>query len=102
MFAASKARALNVCDAFVAEVVFQDTEYGDELSVASSAPSTRNSTRETPTLSDALALIVVVPLTVEPFDGVLIDTVGGVVSLGGGGAVPPGVTVSVALRVDPL
>ena len=46
-----------------------------------------NWTLVTPTLSDAATSIVVVPDTVAPADGEVIDAVGGVVS-GDGGAVP--------------
>src|SRR5206468_1467806 len=45
------------------------------------APSSLNSTPTTPTLSDALAVTVVVPETVDPPAGALMVTVGGVVSL---------------------
>src|SRR5262249_1941312 len=48
--------------------------------VASSAASTRSSTRVTPTSSDAFAESVAVPLRVAPAAGALIATVGGVVS----------------------
>ena len=44
------------------------------------APSNRNCTLATPTLSEAFAVTVIVPLTVTPFAGEEIDTVGGVVS----------------------
>jgi len=43
-------------------------------------PSTRNCTPATPTLSDAVALTVVVPDTVAPFAGELMLTLGAVVS----------------------
>ena len=66
MLAASKARAVSECVPFVAVVVFQDAEYGEVVSLDSSAPSIRNSTRLTPILSDAFAEIVVVPLTLFP------------------------------------
>jgi hypothetical protein len=61
-------------------VVFQLKEYGDELSVEASAPSTHNSTRVTPTLSLALAVTVVVPLTFAPAAGEVIDVAGASVS----------------------
>ena len=48
-----------------------------------SAPSTKSSTRVTPTLSLAFAATVTVPLTVAPLAGEVIDVVGGVVSPGG-------------------
>ena len=44
------------------------------------APSSLNCTPATVPLSDALALIEIVPLTVAPPAGAVIDTVGGVVS----------------------
>ena len=56
--------------------------------VVSSAPSgvppSRNCTPTTPTLSDALALTVTLPETVALLAGAVIETVGGVVSGGGG------------------
>jgi hypothetical protein len=42
-------------------------------------PSTSNCTLATPTLSDAVAVTVIVPETAAPELGELIDTVGGVV-----------------------
>jgi hypothetical protein len=94
LLAASQARANNECDALLAVVVFHDAEYGDEVSLDSSTPSTKNSTRVTPTLSEALAAIVVVPLTDAPPVGLEIDTDGAVVS--GGGAVLLTVTLTAA------
>src|SRR5262245_50382828 len=82
--AASKARAVSECAPFVD--VTQEAEYGAAVSEDKSAPSTRKSTRVTPTLSDADALIVTVPLTVAPAAGEVTDAVGGVAS--GGGAAP--------------
>jgi hypothetical protein len=79
--AASLAIARTVCEVFVAVVVFQETEYGAVVSNAPRlAPSSWNCTLATPTLSLALAVTEIVPLTVAPFAGALIDTVGGVVS----------------------
>ena len=49
------------------------------------APSILNSTDKTPILSDAVAVMVVVPVTVAPLAGEVIETVGGKVSSGGGG-----------------
>src|SRR5262245_35022138 len=108
--AASKARADSVCAPLAADVVFQEAEYGDVVSVASRAPSTRNSTRVTPTASEAVADTVTVPLTVAPAVGAVRETVGGVVSVGGGalltvtptpGALPmfPAASKARALRV---
>jgi hypothetical protein len=50
------------------------------------APSSLNCTPTTPTLSAALAETVVVPATVAPAAGAVIETVGGVLSL----VAPPG------------
>ena len=62
----------------------------------SGAPSTRNCTFATvPELSLAFAAIVTVPPTSAPAAGLVIETVGGVVS--GGGAPPTGVVMSVAI-----
>src|SRR5947199_384278 len=47
-------------------------------------PSSLNCTPSTPTLSLAIAVTVTDAVTVAPFAGVVIDTVGGVVSGGGG------------------
>ena len=52
------------------------------------APSRVNCTPATPMLSAASALTGVVPDTVAPAAGALTETVGGVVSGGGGGPVP--------------
>src|SRR5207253_1861605 len=80
--AASRATAVNVCDALLAAVVSQASAYGAVVSSTPTfAPSRRNWTPTTPTLSDALALIVVVPETVAPPAGAVRLTVGGVVSL---------------------
>ncbi len=50
------------------------------MSSTPDAPSIRNSTPMTPTLSEASALIVIVPATVEPDAGEVMATVGGVQS----------------------
>ncbi len=50
------------------------------VSVHFSTPSTKNSTRLTPTLSLAVAVIVYVPETVAPSAGAVSVTAGGVVS----------------------
>src|SRR5207249_2962471 len=79
--AASRAVAVRVCEPLPTVVVFQDTEYGDAVSSPPRlAPSTRNTTPATPTLSEAEALTVTVPDTVAPDAGALILTAGGVVS----------------------
>ena len=69
-------------------------EYGDAVSSAPrAAPSSRNCTPATPTLSLAVAETVTAePETVAPLAGAVIETVGGVVS---DGAPPMGVTMSV-------
>src|SRR5437867_312477 len=67
---ASRAAAVRVCEPLPTVVVFQDTEYGDAVSSAPRlAPSTRNCTPATPTLSEAEALTVTVPDTVAPEAG---------------------------------
>jgi hypothetical protein len=78
--AASYARVWRLCEPFATVVVFHENEYGDDVSVEWSEPSTKSSTRLTPTLSLALAETVTVPLTVAPLAGDVIDVVGGVVS----------------------
>src|SRR5688572_10891706 len=85
------ALARSVCVPLARPAVFQANWYGAALSLPACAPSTRNSTRETWTLSDAVAATLTVPLTVAPLDGDVSCAVGAVVSLGGGGggAVPP-------------
>jgi hypothetical protein len=75
-------------------MVFHDAEYGDVGSLESRTPSTKNSTRVTPTLSEALAEIVDVPLTDAPPAGLVIDADGGAVS--GAGAVLFTVTLTAA------
>ncbi len=58
-----------------------ETEYGAVTSSAPTfTPSTRNWTPATATLSAALALTVVIPDTVAPAVGAVIETVGRVVS----------------------
>ena len=65
--AASRARAVNVCEPLLVVVVFHATAYGAVVSSAPSAPpSSRNCTPATPTLSEALAVTVTVRLTVAP------------------------------------
>src|SRR3989338_1180922 len=48
-------------------------------------PSAMNCTPATAVLSEAVAEIVITPETVEPSEGLVIETAGGVVSPGGGG-----------------
>ena len=83
--AASRAMAVSVCEAFDAVVVFHDTVYGVAVSSEPRlAPSSWNWRPATPTLSEAFADTVIVPDTVDPPAGLVMETVGGVVSLGGG------------------
>jgi hypothetical protein len=82
--AASRAIAVMVCEPLAAPVVFQETEYGALVSSAPKLmPSILNCTPTTPTLSEALAVKLVVPETVAPAAGDVTLTVGGVVSGGG-------------------
>ena len=65
----------------LAAALFHEAEYGaDVASAPRFAPSTRNCTPTTPTVSDAFAVTATVPETVEPFAGAVTETVGGVVS----------------------
>ena len=98
--AASRALAASECRPLVAEVVFQETAYGDDVSSEPRlAPSRRNRTPETPTLSAAEADTVTVPVSVAPSRGEATDTDGAVVSPegGGGGGGGGGGTGEVAL-----
>src|SRR6202035_2667952 len=80
--AASRATAVNVCEPLLTVVVFHETEYGAVVcSTPKVAPSRRNCTPTTPTLSEALAVTAIVPLAVAPLAGAVTLTVGGVVSL---------------------
>ena len=54
------------------------------MSESTRLPSTLNSTRETPTLSEAVAASAMLPVTVAPEAGAVIETVGSVVSAGAG------------------
>src|SRR6266850_5996757 len=80
--AASRARAANVCAPPDAVDAFHVIEYGAVVSSAPyGAPSNRNWTLSTPTLSEALAdTVTAVPDTVAPLAGAVIETTGGVVS----------------------
>src|SRR5207249_3400509 len=80
--AASRAMAVSVCEAFDAVVVFHDTVYGVAVSSEPRfTPSSWNWRPATPTLSEAFADTVIVPDTVDPPVGLVMETVGGVVSL---------------------
>jgi hypothetical protein len=79
--AASRARAVSVWAPLAAVVVFQDTLYGAVVSsVPKGAPSSRNCTPATPTLSEASAVTATVPATVAPPAGLVTLTAGGVAS----------------------
>jgi hypothetical protein len=85
--AASRAMAVRVWEPLLAVVVFHETLYGVAVSSEPRfAPSRRNWTPTTPTLSVAVAETVTVPDTVASLVGAVIVTVGGVVSRGSGSA----------------
>src|SRR6266850_4262761 len=82
--AASRATAVRICGPSERVVESQLTVYGAAVSSAPrTAPSRRNWTPATPTLSVALAVTATVPAT-EPAAGAVMATVGGVVSRIGG------------------
>src|SRR5437899_6447020 len=92
--AASRATAVKVWEPLEAEVVFQEIEKEEPVSSGPRlAPSSLNWTPTTPTLSEAVAETVIVPETVAPAVGAVIETVGAVVSLK--------VTVKLAVAVLP-
>ena len=75
--AASRATALRLWAPLVVVVVFHEILYGAVVSSAPRlAPSSLNCTPTTPTLSEALAETVIVPATVPPAAGAVIETVG--------------------------
>src|SRR5205823_9326691 len=80
--AASRATAIRVWVLPLAAVVVSHVrEYGAAVSsVPRLAPSSLNWTPATPTLSEALAVTLVVPETGAPLAGAVMLTVGGVVS----------------------
>src|SRR5882672_10580993 len=79
--AASRARAVKVCAPSTAVRVSQATPYVAVVSSApSGAPSRKNCTPATPTLSDAVAATPIVPNTVVPPAGEVMAADGGVVS----------------------
>ena len=80
--AGSFAVAVRAWNALLAVVVFQTTEYGGIVTgLPRAAPSSRNWTLATTTLSAAVAeTATLAPLTVDPLVGAVIDTVGGIVS----------------------
>src|SRR5690606_23788360 len=80
---ASRARAVSVWVPFATVVVSQDTEYGaNTSSCPTGAPSTKNCTPATPTLSDASATSTMEPRSDASGCGAVIVTAGGVVSTG--------------------
>jgi hypothetical protein len=79
--AASLATAVTVWDPLATADVFQDIEYGDDVSSAPTfVPSNLNCTPMTPTLSDAVAESVMTLDTVVPPLGAVRETVGATVS----------------------
>src|SRR5437660_3890708 len=79
--AASRAIAVRVCTPFLAVVLFHETAYGTVVTSAPRfAPSSLNCTPTTPTLSAALTETVIVPVTVAPATGAVMETAGGVAS----------------------
>ena len=83
--AKSRATAVRMCPPEDVVVVSHGTEYGaDVASAPTGCPSTKKRTPATPTSSDAVAAIVVVPKTVAPDAGAVIATLGGALSGGGG------------------
>ncbi len=83
--AASRATAVSAWAALVAVRVSHATEYGALVSSAPRlAPSSLNCTPLTAVSSEALAVTLTVPPTVAPSAGAVTDTVGLVVSTGGG------------------
>src|SRR5439155_24292340 len=79
--AASRATAVKVCAPLVAVVVIHERVYGAEVSSTPRfTPSRLNWTPTMPTLSAALAVIVIVPATEAPEVGEEMETVGGVLS----------------------
>ena len=80
--AASNAEAISATAPLATVVESQLNWYGAVVLVPTSVVLARNSTRVTPTLSAVLAVTATTPDTVLPAAGEVIETVGGVVSLG--------------------
>ena len=79
--AVSVAMAVNIWEPFVVRVVSKLILYGEvESEDLRLLPSNLNWTPVMPVLSVALAVIVIVPETVAPFVGEVIETVGGMMS----------------------
>src|SRR6266850_5822666 len=74
--AESRAMAVRTCEPLLAPAVSQEIEYGAVVpSAPRLAPSSRNCTPATPTLSEALAVTVKVADTVAPLLGEVMLTV---------------------------
>src|SRR3989344_1461004 len=96
--AASRATAVIVCGLFAKVLVFHLIEYGVVVASAPTfVPSTLNCTPTTPTLSEAVALMVIVLEATESIAGVVRETVGAMVSSEGGVHVPVPVHETVTL-----
>ena len=81
--ASSLAIAMMLFEPLVVPVVSQEYEYGEDVSSAPRfTPSSLNWTPTTPTLSEAVAVRLVVPERVELLAGAVRETVGRVVSGG--------------------
>src|SRR4030095_12324802 len=78
----SRATAVRLCEPFATPVVFQVTEEGEApvTSLPRLAPSSLNCTPATATLSLAVAVTVMEPLTVALAAGAVMVTLGGGVS----------------------
>src|SRR5580700_8228874 len=80
--AVSMATAVRECLPLVSVPVLRDAEYGTlVLRAPKFEPSTWNCTLAIATLSEALAVTVMVPETVAPEAGEVMETLGGVVSV---------------------
>jgi hypothetical protein len=80
LFFASFAVAVIVCVPSITLELFQLKLYGDVVNVLNMAPSIVTLTDETPTLSEAETAMLIVPEIELPFVGLVIVTVGGVIS----------------------
>src|SRR5579863_3271631 len=81
LLAASKALTVMVCDPLALLALFHEKEKGEEVAVATAAPSTSSSILVTPTLSEADPCTETLPETLAPETGAVMETVGGVVSI---------------------
>src|SRR5215471_8475484 len=75
LLAASNALTLMACDPLDAPVLFQKKEKGEEVAVATAAPSTSSSIFVTPALSAAVPCTEIVPETLAPDRGAVMLTV---------------------------